>query len=608
MQFENRGFLGGKFDKEANKNFKFSKGTVKRLVKYAGKYWFSFLISLAMIILLSYSGLLRPYLIKLSIDNYITRAINGIITKNEAYLGLYNLSIIFFGLIIFEFVFKYFQTILLQSTGKKIIMNLRNNIFEHIQRLPVSYFDKNSVGRIVTRVTNDTDSLNELFTDIIVSLIQDIFIMAGIIFIMLKISPSLTLISFTVVPIMVISTLFFKNRARKIFNDIRTKLSQINSFLAENISGIKIIQVFNMQNKKLKEFEKINSEYFVASQKQINLMGFFRPFMDIVRSLSLALILWFGGNKILNNSLEFGTLFLFTDYISKFFQPIAELTDKFNTLQASIVSSERIFELLDEASEKEPENEMVNDNIIGKIEFKNVWFYYNDENWVLKDVSFVLEKGMSAAFVGATGAGKTSIINLICGFYQNQRGQILIDDIDIKSIDKKILRKNIGLVLQDVFLFSGDIEANINMFDKNITLDMVKKAAEYVNASYFIEKLEGSYKHQISEKGSSLSTGERQLISFARAIVTKPKILLMDEATSNIDTNTELLIKDALSKIMKDRTTIAVAHRLSTIKNADIIFVMQKGEIAEKGNHTELFEKKGIYHKLYMLQYNDENL
>ncbi len=582
---------------------------MKRLMKYAKPYWYLFAISLLLILAVSASKLARPYITKLAIDNYMHGGLSGLLPMDSARNGIIILGIVFFALIILEFGFSYLHTYILNYTGKKIILSLREQIFEHLQKLPVSYFDRHPVGTLVTRVTNDTDALNELFTNVIVSLFQDVFVMIGVVAIMLSLSVRLTILSFLVLPLMLIATVIFRSKARKVFREIRTKLAILNAFLSEHISGMKLIQVFNMQDIKNKEFQEINKDYYQSNNKRIKIHGVFRPFMDIVRSLALALLLWLGGRDIISGVLEFGTLFAFTQYINQFFQPIMDMTEKYNIMQSSMVSSERIFNLWDEKPEPEPEGEFVElKDIKGEIEFKNVWFAYVEENWVLKDVSFVIRPGETAAFVGATGAGKTSIINLICGFYEIQKGDIFIDGVNLKKIKKSNLRKSIGLVLQDVFLFSGDIETNIRLFSEDIPLEKVKQAAEYVNADYFINRFQNNYKHPVNEKGTMLSAGQRQLLSFARALVFEPAILVLDEATSNIDTETEILIQEALAKLMSGRTSIAIAHRLSTIQKADNIIVIHKGEIREMGSHQELLEQEGLYYNLYRLQYEGEDI
>lgn len=578
-----------------------------RLTRYARPYWHYFLLALILILLLSMSNLARPYLIKTAIDDNIVAADEGLISSVQARRGIKTLGIIFFLLSAGELILGYIQTYILQSTGKKIIMTIRNEVFSHLQRLPVSYFDKNPVGRIVTTVMNDTEALNEMYTEILVGFLQNIFVMVGILVIMFKLDVKLTLISLALLPIIAFVTILFRKKSREIFGQIRTRLGKLNAFLSENLSGMKIIQAFNMQGEKRKEFQDINSEYYEARQRQIKLFGILRPLMDVVRSLILAVLIWYGGKNIIRGRLQFGTLYAFINYINQFFNPIMNFTEGYNILQSAIVSGNRLFALMDHETEPEPEeDERVElEEVKGEIEFKNVWFAYEEEKWVLKDVSFKILPGQSVAFVGATGAGKTSIINLICGFYENQKGQILLDGIDIKQIKKADLRKNIGMVLQDVFLFSGDIETNIRLFDRSIPKKAIIEAAENANANYFIEELGMKYRHPVTEKGSTLSMGQRQLLSFARALVIDPKILVMDEATSSIDTETEILIQEALVKLMEGRTTIAIAHRLSTIQSADKIIVIHKGEVREMGTHSQLLENKGLYYNLHMLQYKD---
>ncbi len=581
-------------------------GMLKLLREFAIPYWYLFILALIIILISSAISLARPYLIKIGIDDYIQLGAAGKMPVQEARKGLYYLGILYLAMVLAEFVFGYLQHYILQYTGMKIIYNIRKRVFDHVQHLPLSYFDTHATGRIVTRITNDPGALNEMFSGVLIGFLKNIFVMIGIVVVMFRLSFELTIITFLVLPLIALASILFRTKARKVFREMRAKLSAINAFMSEHIMGMKIIQAFNMQQKKFEEFDKINKEYYNANMQRVVVFGIFRPFMDVVRSLAVAILLWYGGRNILAGSLEFGTLYVFIDYIGRFFQPIMELTVEFNTLQSSMVSAERILNILGEEPEKEPEGEGVKrERIRGEIEFKNVWFAYQGDNWVLKDVSFKVEPGQSVAFVGATGAGKTSIINLLCGFYEHQKGQILIDGIDIRDMKKSELRKHIGLVLQDVNLFYGDIETNIKLFNENISSEEVKQAAKYVNADGFIRALPGGYKHVLSEGGTTLSAGQRQLISFARALVKDPEILIMDEATSNIDTETEGLIQDALGRLMKGRTTIAIAHRLSTIQKADQIIVIHRGRIREKGNHQELLRQKGLYYNLYKLQYEN---
>ena len=594
-------------DRGKNQDRVYDRKLVWRMLEFAKPYWHYFVISLLLIFTITGASLARPYLTKVGIDKYINGVVKSTMSVEEARQGIWTLGIMFFVLIIVEFILGYLQRYLLELTGKKIIYNIREKIFNHVQHLPLSFFDKMAAGRVVTRVTNDPETINELFSGVLVGFIRSMVEMIAIIIVMFRLSSRLTMVSFMVLPLIVVATIIFRRTARKVWQRIRTKLAEINAFLAEHIAGMGIIQAFNMQNRKAQEFDKVNKEYFEAHMKSVKVFGIFRPFMDVVETLGMALLLWYGGRSILAGALEFGTLYMFVDYLGRFYWPIRELTEQFNTLQNSIVSAERVFNLLDQEVEPRIEGTIPDyDNMVGEIEFKNVWFAYIDENWVLKDISFKIKPGESAAFVGATGAGKTSIINLLCGFYEHQRGEILIDGVDIRDIGKEKLRRNIGLVLQDVSLFSGDIATNIKLFEPDISREEVVRAAKHVHAHEFISKLYGAYDHEIGEGGTTLSVGQRQLISFARALIRDPKILVMDEATSHVDTETEELIQDALINLMKGRTTIAVAHRLSTIQNADKIILIHKGRIREMGNHQELLSKRGLYYNLYRLQYDPE--
>jgi len=580
---------------------------VKRMMVFAKPYWYLFVTALILIFGVTGASLARPYLTKIGIDKYIASSFRGTMPAQEASRGIWRLGILFFVLIIIEFIFGYLQHYILELAGKRIIRDIRHKVFSHIQHLPLSYFDKQAAGRVVTRITNDPETINEMFSSVLVGFIKNVVQMIAIIVVMFRLSYRLTLVSFMVLPLIVLAAVVFRRKARRVWQRIRAKLSAINAFLAEHLAGMKIIQIFNMQEKKYEEFDQINREYYHAHMKRVVIFGIFRPLMDVVQTLAVALLLWYGGRNILAGTLEFGTLYMFIDYIGRFYHPIMELTEQFNSLQSSMVSAERVCNILDQFQEQNIEGTIQDiDEIKGEIEFKNVWFAYVDDNWVLKDVSFKIKPGESVAFVGATGAGKTSIINLLCGFYEHQEGQILIDGLDIRDIGKERLRKNIGLVLQDVSLFSGDIATNIRLFDSNISMEEVEKAAKHVNAHDFIHKLHGGYNHEIGEGGATLSLGQRQLISFARALIRNPKILIMDEATSHVDTETENLIQDALVKLMKGRTTIAIAHRLSTIQNADKIIVIHKGIIREMGSHQELLSKRGLYYNLYRLQYDQE--
>ncbi|WP_027633863.1 ABC transporter ATP-binding protein [Clostridium hydrogeniformans] len=504
------------------------------------------------------------------------------------------------------FVINYFQMYILQFTGQKIIYNIRQKLFVHLESLNLSFFDKTPVGRLVTRITNDVQTLNEMYTGVLIYLIKDIFMLGGIVIAMFILNKNLALISISTLPIIFIVALLFKKYDRDAYRKVRSRLSRINSFLSENISGVKVVQIYNKEDKKFKEFDEINTSYKKASLEQTVIFAIFRPAIELLSSLTMALLIWFGGFRVLDSSIEFGVLFAFINYVTMFFQPIFDITEKYDILQSAMASSEKIFTILDNDSIiKNIDDPKKVTRLIGEIEFKNVWFAYNDEDWILKDVSFSIKPGEKVAFVGATGAGKTSIISLITRLYDIQKGEILIDGINIKHMKKEDLRRNIATVLQDVFLFTGDIKSNVRLNNTDISDEKVIEACKYVNANQFIEKLPKKYNDPVNERGTTFSQGERQLIAFARSIAFNPPILVLDEATSNIDTETESLIQDALYKITEKRTTILVAHRLSTIKNSDKIIVLHKGKIREMGTHEELLAKQKLYYNLYKLQYSE---
>ncbi|KHO62097.1 antibiotic ABC transporter ATP-binding protein [Thermoanaerobacter sp. YS13] len=594
MEYQQEEIMGKPFDIKI----------MKRLLAYAKPYRFYIFIAAVAILLITAANLLRPYLVKIAIDSYIN---NSKIPKSEAIDGVLHIGIIYLIIITTAFIINYGQVYLIQYTGQKIIFNLRQQIFEHIQSLSLSFFDKNPVGRLVTRVTNDTDTLNEMYTSVIVNLFNDVFMILGIIIAMLSLNVKLTLVSLSTVPLIIAGMYIYRKLASQAYRLVRVRLAKINAFLSEHISGMKIVQLFVTEHKKSKEFEKINKDYYDANMKQLTIFAIFRPSMDVIYSLTLALLIWYGGKDIISHKIEFGVLYAFVNYLQQLFQPIFDISEKYDILQSAMASAERIFILLDTKEQiKDPEKPIPLEDIQGKIEFKNVWFSYNGKEWVLKDISFVVNPGETVAFVGATGAGKSSIISLLSRFYDIQKGEILIDGIDIKKVRQQDLRKHIGVVLQDVFLFTGDIKSNIRLNNKNITDNDIYMVAKYVNAHHFIKKLPEGYESKVTERGSTLSAGQRQLLAFARALAFNPKILVLDEATANIDTETEKLIQDALKKLTKGRTTLVIAHRLSTIQHADKIIVIHKGCIREMGTHNELLQKKGLYYNLYMLQYKDQ--
>ncbi|MGI1691082.1 ABC transporter ATP-binding protein [Thermoanaerobacter uzonensis] len=594
MEYQQEEIMGKPFDIKI----------MKRLLAYAKPYRFYIFIAAVAILLITAANLLRPYLVKIAIDSYIN---NSKIPKSEAIDGVLHIGIIYLIIITTAFIINYGQVYLIQYTGQKIIFNLRQQIFEHIQSLSLSFFDKNPVGRLVTRVTNDTDTLNEMYTSVIVNLFNDVFIILGIIIAMLSLNVKLTLVSLSTVPLIIAGMYIYRKLASQAYRLVRVCLAKINAFLSEHISGMKIVQLFVTEHKKSKEFEKINKDYYDANMRQLTIFAIFRPSMDVIYSLTLALLIWYGGKDIISHKIEFGVLYAFVNYLQQLFQPIFDISEKYDILQSAMASAERIFILLDTKEQiKDPEKPIPLEDIQGKIEFKNVWFSYNGKEWVLKDISFVVNPGETVAFVGATGAGKSSIISLLSRFYDIQKGEILIDGIDIRKVRQQDLRKHIGVVLQDVFLFTGDIKSNIRLNNKNITDNDIYMVAKYVNAHHFIKKLPEGYESKVTERGSTLSAGQRQLLAFARALAFNPKILVLDEATANIDTETEKLIQDALKKLTKGRTTLVIAHRLSTIQHADKIIVIHKGRIREMGTHNELLQKKGLYYNLYMLQYKDQ--
>ncbi|WP_026476168.1 ABC transporter ATP-binding protein [Alkaliphilus transvaalensis] len=521
-------------------------------------------------------------------------------------LSLRNLSILYFILITFGFLMNFVQVYLLNYTGNLIIYRIRDQLFSHLQNMSLSFFDSNPVGRLVTRVTNDTETLYEMYTSVLVNLFKDVFLLLGIIVIMLRLNVALALASLLVLPLVLISAAIFRVKIREAYREVRVQLARINSFLNENFTGMKTIHTFKREIQQFQKFDQNNQDLLKANQREIFVFAIFRPSMEILRSLGISIIIWYGGGQVLRQTIEFGVLFAFVNYIKLFFQPINDLTEKYNILQSAMASSERIFALLDKKSDiVDSTTPIIPKEFNGEIEFKNVWFAYKDEDWVLKNISFKINPGESVAFVGATGAGKSSIINLIGRFYDIQKGEILIDGVNIKDIPLKELRSKIGIVLQDVFMFSGTIKDNILLNNKKITDERVKEISQYVNAHSFIEKLPNQYDELVMERGANLSTGQRQLLAFSRALAFDPKILILDEATSNIDTETENLIQDAIAKLIKGRTSIAIAHRLSTIQNCDKIIVLHKGVLREIGSHQELLQLEGIYYKLYQLQYKE---
>lgn len=573
---------------------------MKRLLGFVKPYKKYVVLAIIMNVVVAALGPLRPYLIKIAIDDYIV---------NSNYKGLITISVILFAALMFQAIVQYFLTYYTQLMGQNIIYDLRVKLFSHVQKLSLKYFDKTPIGRIVTRVTNDVESLEELFSSGIVMIFSDIFIIIWILIFMFSMEWELTLVSLSVLPILIYATFLFRKKVRESYRDVRFQLARLNSYTQEHITGMSIIQLFSKEKKEKEIFSEINEAHKKSNIDSIFYYAVFYPIVEILSSGAVALIIWYGGGNIIQGTMTIGVLFAFIQYTEMFFRPIRDLSEKYNIMQTAMASSERIFKLLD--------NNLIIENPImpkalvnfrGNVDFKNVWFAYNKEDYVLKDISFSVNAGETVAIVGATGAGKSSIINLLNRFYDINKGKILVDGIDLRDISKSDLRNQISIVLQDVFLFSGTISSNINLGDESIAKEQIIEAAKIVGADSFISKLPNQYNEEVKEKGATLSVGQKQLVSFARALVFNPRILILDEATSSVDTETEILIQKAIQKLLVGRTSIVIAHRLSTIQNSDKIIVLHKGEIKEVGTHQQLLTKKGIYFKLYQLQYKDQEL
>jgi len=567
-----------------------------RLLKYFKPYLLILILNILIALLIDAAAIIKPYIIKYVIDDFLA------VGRNEPQAFL-KIGLLYFGVVLLGSGFGYTQTYSLTYVGQKIMYDIRYQLFSHIQKMSMKFFDKNSSGRILTRVTNDVEALDEIFSGLLVNFIRDFIMIVGIIITMFSLNTTLALLSLCCIPVITIVTLIYRKAARKNFLRMKALIGKINGFLAENISGMKIVRIFHREKEKFDEFKKLNDDYFSVSITELILHSLLRPIIEIVNTLTMALLIWYCSTKITGGYLEIGVLYAFITYIKQFFAPINEISEKFTSLQSAMISAERVFDVLDnkEFQEDFTVGELV-DKIKGEIEFKNVWFAYDNEDWVLKDVSFKIEPGQTAAFVGATGSGKTTIINLMARFYDVQKGEILIDGRNIREYNLRVLRKQIAVVIQDVFLFSGDIKSNIRLRNKNITDQEIKEAAKWVCADKFIESLPNKYNEEVKERGCTFSAGQRQLISFARAVAFKPSIFVLDEATANIDTETEAAIQNAMANISEGSTTIIIAHRLSTIKNADKIIVISNGRIEEIGTHDELFEKGGIYRELYEKQ------
>ncbi len=528
------------------------------------------------------------------------------ILRQDDIHGLLILGIFFIFILLIRFILNYIQIYLNQWASMHSMYDLRVKIFTHLQKLPLSYFDKNPVGRLVTRVTNDLQVLSQMLGEGLVTILQDFVMMGAIFIVMMVINYKLALITFTILPLVYFFVIRFKKYVRKVYREVRLKLAKINVTLSENLSGIETIQLFHQEKQKLKEFKETTLEYFFAEMKQLKVFAIFRPFIDVLVYLAIGIIIWYGSGQILADMMSLGVLVAFISYIRRFFDPLYDLSQKYNVMQSAMASLERIFTVLDTKPEDYLQDKVAVQKINGEIEYKNVWMAYEKEEYVLKNINLKIKKGERIAIVGETGGGKTSLTKLLSRFYPFQKGEILIDGKPIKNFNLQTLRKNIGVVQQDVFIFSDKIRDNISLFDKDISFEEIKKAAENVNAERFIAKLPNKFNEKVKERGSSLSAGERQLLAFARVLVSNPSIFILDEATANIDTETEMLIQDAVAKVMENRTSIIIAHRLSTVQNVDRIIFIHKGEIAEQGSHQELLKKRGLYYNLYRLQYKFE--
>lgn len=567
---------------------------LKRLLRYAKPYIKHFLAVFLLVIIITACDLYRPVLIGDAIDSF---------TADGGFGPIKRIGFLYLLVLIVSFVGNLLQTLVLQFIGQNIIYTIREEVFTHIHKLSLRFFDITPVGKLVTRVTNDVETLNEMYANILVKLFKNSIKIIGLAVVMLSINIRLSLYAFILLPLIIGLTIAFKQASRTAYRKTRTRITAINTYLSEHLSGMKLIQIFAREQEKYEEFRGKSQELYRANYMEMMVFAIFRPLMYLLSTAALVTVIGVGGNSVIDGTISIGTLYIFVQYIGSFFEPIQELAEQLGTLQSAFASAEKIFVILDEEPLiEDPANPVCPPAIKGRIEFDQVWFAYEEENWILKDVSFVIEPGQKVAFVGATGAGKSSILNLIGRYYDIQKGRITIDGIDIKDIDLSTLRRAIGQVQQDVFIFTGDIKSNISLRNDDITMEDIKNAAEHVNASKFIEELPSGYDEPVTERGSTLSAGQRQLLSFARTLAYNPAILVMDEATANIDTETEHLITEALYKLMEDRTTIMVAHRLSTIQHADRIMVMHKGRIRETGTHQELLQIDGIYKKLYELQ------
>ena len=573
---------------------------MRRLIKYLKPYRWHVALGIVLSLLVSAMEAVRPYFTKIAVDTNIAQGDKQ---------GLLVTMLIFLVIMIVRGFIQYANAYLTQWIGQRTIFDLRMEVFRHLQTLSLKFYDRNPIGRLITRVTNDVEVLNEMFSSGIVMVFSDVFTIAGIFYFMFSMNWKLALVTLSVLPFLFYGTFLFRKKARETYRDVRIQIARINTFMQEHITGMLVDQIFNREKKSYTKFSDINAAHRDANIRSIFYYAVFYPGVDLIGAVAVGLIIWYAGRNALEGIVSIGTVMAFVQFNEMFWRPIRDLSEKYNILQTAMASSERLFQLLDDKTVLNiPPKLIPLNHVRGDIEFRNVSFSYNPPEWVLKNISFSIKQGQTVAIVGHTGAGKTTIINLLCRFYDIQQGEILIDGINIQHVDPKDLRRHIAVVLQDVFLFSGDIQNNIHLGDETIPLERVKAAARLVGANRFIDALPNTYAAEVKERGATLSVGQKQLLSFARALAFNPRILVLDEATSSVDTETEQLIQHAIKKMLQGRTSIVIAHRLSTIQSADKIIVLHKGEIREMGNHQELLELHGIYRKLYELQYKDQEI
>ncbi len=578
---------------------------VRRLWVYVRPYRALFLGALGLALATVVVDLISPLLTQFAVDRFIDPVGGARLSAGDRANGVFVVAVAYVAVLMVGFIFRYVEEFLVSVLGQRVMYDLRSVMFDHLQRLSLSFFDHNPVGRLMTRITNDVDSLNDLFTSGAVPLIGDLLTLAGIVVVLLFENWQLAVVVFVVIPPLMLVTTYFQRAMRSNFRAIRIRLARLNANIAENISGTQVVQLFNRERRNFAIFDDLNRDYRAATMRSLLFFSLFFPSVNLFAAVALALIIWVGGGQVVHHTLTLGALIAFIQYVDRFFLPVRDLADKYTILQSAMASSERIFRVLDEPiTVADPEAPEPLGHVRGEIELRDVWFAYNPGDWVLKGVSFRIKPGESVAFVGATGAGKTSLISLISRFYDVQRGEVLLDGHNIKRIAQRELRRHIGAVLQDPFIFSGTIASNIRLREAGITDEQVRAAARFVNADRFIDRLPGGYGEEVRERGAGLSVGQKQLLAFARAIAFNPEVLLvLDEATSSVDTETEALIQDALANLMRGRTSIIIAHRLSTIRNVDRIIVLHKGRIVEEGAHDDLLAANGYYKRLYELQY-----